>query len=268
MVLAVNVSNSQILLGAYVKGKRQFCASVHTNLAKSADEYAVQLHSILALYGMRSEEISGTILSCVVPSMLACVREALRRLYAGRIYIVGPGLKTGLMIRMDDPSQVGSELVCCAVAALALYPPPCLILSLDTATSITALDEKGALCGGAITAGVRIGLDALCTRTAQLPQIDLAAPAGGVIGAGTTASMQSGAVFGTASMLDGMIDRFTAALKQTPALLATGEVARVILPHCTHTIHYHDHLVLDGLYLLYRKNAKGAMSCEAGRGID
>ena len=255
MVLAVNVSNSHILMGAYAGGERRFCASVHTNLAKSADEYAVQLRSILGLYGVGPDDMAGAILSCVVPSMLGCVREALGRLCKGRIYIVGPGLKTGVVIRTEDPAQVGSELVCCAAAALALYPPPCLILSLDTATSITALDEMGALRGGAIMVGVRLGLEALCARTAQLPQIDLAAPAGGVLGAGTVASMQSGAVFGTAAMLDGMIDRFSDALGGDPALVGTGTVARVILPHCRHVVRYHDNLVLDGLYLLYTKNA-------------
>lgn len=256
MVLTVNVSNSQILLGAYESGRRRFCAAVHTNLAKSADEYAVQFSSILTLYGARADSVSGAILSCVVPSLLACVREALGRVCAGRIYTVGPGLKTGLAIRTDDPQQVGSEFVCCAVAALSLCTPPCLILSLDTATSISVLDEKGALRGGAITAGVRIGLEALCARTAQLPQIDLSAPPDGILGANTTASMQSGAVFGAAAMLDGMIDRFSAVLGGSPALLATGSVARIILPHCTHHIPYHEHLVLDGLYLLYQKNAK------------
>ncbi len=256
MVLAVNVSNSSILLGAYGEQGRAFCASLYTNPQKSADEYAVQMRSVLGLYGTSPEDVSGVILSCVVPSMLACVRAALVKLFTVRVYTVGPGLKTGLVIRTDDPAQVGSELVCCAVAALSLYTPPCLILSLDTATSITALDEKGALRGGAIMAGVRIGLEALCARTAQLPQIDLAAPVSSVLGTSTTASMQSGAVLGTASMLDGMIDRFAAALGARPVCLATGEAARVILPHCTHEIHYHENLVLDGLYLLYQKNAK------------
>lgn len=256
MLLAVNISNSNILMGVYENGARKFCSSMHTNPAKSADEYAAQLGSVLALYGIQPAHLSGVIVSCVVPSMLQCIRGALGRLYAGRIYLVGPGLKTGLSIRTDDPSQVGSELVCCAVAALSMAAPPCVIVSMDTAISITALDRNGALRGGAILPGVRIGVEALCARTAQLPQIDLCAPPGGVLGANTVASMQSGAVFGTACMLDGMIGRFAEALGAAPACIATGELAPVILPHCTHPIEYREHLVLDGLYLLYRKNAR------------
>ena len=256
MLLTVNISNSNILIGAYEDGTRLFCSGMHTNPAKSADEYAAQLGSVLALYGVKPADISGVILSCVVPSMLSCIRGALGRLYADRIYIVGPGLKTGLSIRTDDPSQVGSELVCCAVAALSVTAPPCVIISMDTAISITALDKTGALRGGAILPGVRIGIEALCARTAQLPQIDLCAPADGVLGANTIASMQSGAVFGTACMLDGMIDRFAQALDTVPACIATGELAPVILPHCARPIEYREHLVLDGLHLLYQKNAR------------
>ena len=256
MILTVNVSNSNILLGAYQDDKQCFCSSMHTNLLKSADEYAVQFGSVLSLYGAQPEDISGVILSCVVPSMLACVRKALNHLYTGRIYVAGPGLKTGLSIRTDDPSQLGSELVCSAIAVLADYPPPCVIISMDTAVSITALDNRGALRGGAILPGVKIGVEALCSRTAQLPQIDLSAPACGVLGTNSSASMQAGAIFGTASMLDGMIDRFAQALDGTPTCVASGELAPVILPHCLHKIYYRENLVLDGLYRLYQKNTK------------
>ena len=176
MVLTVNVSNTSVLLGAYEEGRQAFFASLHTNLSKTSDEYAVQMQSVLALYGRTPAEITGVIFSCVVPSLLSCIRHALSHLYSGRIYTVGPGLKTGLAIRMDDPSQLGSELVCCAVEVLAAYPHPCVIVSFDTATTMIALDEKGTMRGGTILPGVRTGMDALSIRTAQLPQIDLAAP--------------------------------------------------------------------------------------------
>ena len=153
-------------------------------------------------------------------------------------------------------THLGSELVCSAIAVLADYPPPCVIISMDTAVSITALDNRGALRGGAILPGVKIGVEALCARTAQLPQIDLSAPACGVLGTNSSASMQAGAIFGTASMLDGMIDRFAQALDGTPTCVASGELAPVILPHCLHKIYYRENLVLDGLYRLYQKNTK------------
>lgn len=257
MILTVNVSNTSVLLGAYEDGRQTFYASLHTNLSKTSDEYAVQMQSVLALYGRTPADITGVIFSCVVPSLLSCIRHALAHLYKGRIYSVGPGLKTGLSIRMDDPSQLGSELVCCAVEVLAAYPHPCVVVSFDTATTMIALDEKGAMRGGTILPGVRMGMDALSIRTAQLPQIDLTAPKCGVLGTNSTACMQAGAILGTASMLDGMLDRFADALSCRDLFcVATGEIAPAILPHCSHFIHYHENLVLDGLYRLYCKNAK------------
>lgn len=256
MILTVNVSNSNILIGAYQNNDLLFCARLHTSLLKTTDEYAAQLHSILSLYGYHATDITGAILSCVVPSLLSCIRNALKRVCLGRIYLVGPGLKTGLSIRTDDPSQLGSDLVCCAVAVLNDYSVPAVIISLDTAISMTALDQTGAMRGGAIMPGVRTGLDALGARTAQLPQIDLVAPACGVLGTNSTASLQAGAIFGTASLLDGMIARFSKALGEPITYIATGECAPEILPHCNHQIVYHENLVLRGLYLLYQKNAK------------
>lgn len=256
MVLTVNVSNSTVLLGGYEAGKRCFRACLHTDLSQSADEYAVQMRAVLSLHGAQTGALAGVIFSCVVPPLFSRIRAALQLLYAGRIYHVGPGLKTGLAIRMDDPGELGGELVCCAVAAKVRYPLPCVVVSLDTAISMTALDAAGAVCGVSLMPGVRTGVDALCVRTAQLPQIDLAAPACGVLGTNSAACMQAGAVLGTASMLDGMLDRFAEALGAVPTCVATGEPAAIVLPHCRHPHRLHEDLVLDGLYDLYLKNAK------------
>ena len=167
MLLAVNVSNSQILLGGYDGSRLVFCARVHADRAWTADEYAVQFSRVLSLYGCEAAGIKGIIFSCVVPALAETVRRALAMLYRGRIYTVGPGLKTGLQMHMDDPAQLGGELVCCAVAARALGPLPCVAVLMDTAISMVALDKNGVLCGGAILPGVRTGYDALCERTAR-----------------------------------------------------------------------------------------------------
>lgn len=257
MILTVNVSNSQILLGGYQDGARVFCASLHTDPSATADEYAVRMRSVLGLYEVDPRRLAGAILSCVVPSLLQPVRKALGLLYPGRLYVVGPGLKTGLQIRMDDPGQLGGELVCAAVAAKEQYPLPCVVVSLDTATTLLALDEDGVLRGGALVAGVRTGVDALCARAAQLPQVDLAVPACGVLGSGSVTCVQGGAVFGTASMIDGMVDRFARALGTGIAsCVVTGELAPLIAPRCVHEVSVHEHLVLDGLYALYRRNTR------------
>ena len=157
MLLAVNVSNSQILLGGYDGARLVLCARVHADRAWTSDEYAVQFSRVLALYGCDAAGVSGVIFSCVVPSLAETVRRALAMLYHGRIYTVGPGLKTGLQMRMDDPAQLGGELVCCAVAARALGTLPCVAVLMDTAISMVALDKNGVLCGGVILPGVRTG---------------------------------------------------------------------------------------------------------------
>ena len=198
MLLAVNVSNSQILLGGYDGARLVLCARVHADRAWTSDEYAVQFSRVLALYGCDAAGVSGVIFSCVVPSLAETVRRALAMLYHGRIYTVGPGLKTGLQMRMDDPAQLGGELVCCAVAARALGTLPCVAVLMDTASSM----------------------------------------------------------FGTASMLDGMLERFSLALKGEAACVATGAFAPVVLKHCRHTVRYEENLLLDGLRLLYEKNAR------------
>ena len=256
MILTVNVSNSNLTLGAWENNAHVFGTSVHTNVSKSADEYASQLHSMLQLYQRSAKDIEGVIVSCVVPAMLATVRKALSHLYEGRIYVVGPGLKTGLSIQTDNPAQMGSDLVCSAVAALAQDKMPCLLIALDTATSLTLLDANGALQGSAIAPGVKISAEALCTRTAQLPQIDLTAKVSTVLGTNSIDSVQAGVVLGHACMLDGMIDRFAALVKGELTCLATGELAPTILPHCTHPIAWRENLVHEGLFLLHKRNAK------------
>lgn len=257
MIYTFNVSNSVLSFCGWRNGKAACRGELHTDPCASADELAVRIEAVLRLHGCRREEMTGVILSCVVPSFLMKLRAALALLYGGRIYIAGPGLKTGLTIRTDDPAQLGSELVCCAVAALQEALAPCLLISMDTATSFTLIDASGVLRGGAIAPGVQMGAEALATRTAQLPQIDLAASVSSVVGTNSAASVQAGVVLGAACLVDGMIDRFAQELSDSPLpCLATGRMAPLILPHCRHSIKLRENLVHEGLLLLYQRNAK------------
>ena len=256
MVLTVNVSNTSVLLGAYEEGRQAFFASLHTNLSKTSDEYAVQMQSVLALYGRTPAEITGVIFSCVVPSLLSCIRHALSHLYSGRIYTVGPGLKTGLAIRMDDPSQLGSELVCAAIGALETFQPPLVVITMDTAISMMAIDARRQLLGGVILPGPEVSLEALIRRTAQLPQVDLEAAPAGVIGTNTTLSLQAGAVLGTATLLDGMLARFSAEMGGPVTAVCTGRMHRSILAACATPLEYDQDLILRGLWRIYQKNRR------------
>ena len=256
MILTVNISNSSITLCAWEGLSLRFSASLQADNARSADEYAVQLCAVLSLHRAAPEEIGGVIVSCVVPSLLSTVKRAVAMLYSGRIYIVGPGLKTGVPIRMNDPAEIGSEIVCAAAAAKREFGSPCLIICMDTAISITLVSEEGALMGGAVSPGVRLGVEALSSRTAHLTEIDLDAPVPSVVGTTSYACMQSGMILGTAAMLEGMIARFEEAAGTNLTCVATGELAPAVLRHCRRSIVYRRELVHSGMLLLWQKNAK------------
>ena len=170
-----------------------------------------------------------------------------------RALVVGPGTKTGLNILIDDPATLGSDLVAAAVAAVAEYPQPVIIIDMGTATTITAVDTGNCFLGGAIVPGVALSLNALSAGTSLLHKVPIQAPPKCICGA-TTASMQSGAVYGTAAMLDGMIDRFMHELGKEASVVATGGIAPRVVPLCRHKIVCDDHLLLKGLNIIYKKN--------------
>ena len=256
MLLTVNVSNTTILLGGFEEKILVFSSSVHTDAKKSSDEYAVQIISVLNLHGYNKSEISGVIMSCVVPSLAGTIKEALEFLYDGKIFVVGPGLKTGLNIRAENPSELGSSIVCQAVATLDEFKAPCIIISMCTALSIFAVDKSGALIGGAILPGIALSAKALRENTAQLPHIDLSAPIKSVVGSTSTSCMQSGLIFGTACAIDGMIDRFKQVIGEDAVCVATGEITQNILKLCKEDIYHREDLVHKGLRIIHERNAR------------
>ena len=167
--------------------------------------------------------------------------------------IVGPGIKTGVNLLVDNPSQVGADLVCSAVAAYRYYKAPALILDMGTATKMSVIDQNGAFLGVSIIPGIEIGMNALAGGTAQLPQISLEAPES-VIGKNTVDAMQSGVVFGNASLIDGMIERIKAEFGKDINIVATGGLAGFIIPYCKEKMIIDDDLILKGLYTIYQKN--------------
>lgn len=256
MIITINVSNSNILFGAFENDNLLFSSSISTGAKKSCDEYAIQMRSLLSLHNCLQEQIKGVIVSCVVPSMQADILSAVGYMYKGKIFTVGPGLKTGLKIAVKDPAEMGSDLICCSIATLESVTPPCVFINMDTATTIMGIDKTGALCGGAFMPGIRLGADALSAQTAQLPQIDLSFSKNVPLGNNTISCMRAGVILGTADMIDGMIARFCDVFGEKVAVVATGDVAPSIIPHCKNEIKYEKNLVLNGLYALYCKNVK------------
>lgn len=256
MLLCVNVSNTKIIMGVFNGEDLVLKTSVSAAVGKTTTEYAVLFKSVFDLHKFDTSDIDGVIIACVVPALTAAVRDALGFIYKGKIYVVGPKLKTGLKIKSENPSQIGASLICQSVALADKYPLPCLLISMSTALSMFALDKNGTFIGGAIMPGIKISAQALAENTAQLPQIDLTQRPAGVIGTNTVQNVQSGLIIGTACSIDGMIDRFKKELGENLTCVATGDISDVILNYCNSSIIYDENLVLDGLRLIYHKNEK------------
>jgi type III pantothenate kinase len=257
MLLTLDLGNTNITLGVYDNEDLVFVSRLATNRNRTGDQYAVELLSIFALYGMSAKDIHGSILCSVVPELTGAMTAAVEAITKIRPKILGPGIKTGLNILTDNPAQVGADLVAGAVAAAAAYPLPCLVVDLGTATKISVIDADGSFCGCTIASGVAVSLDALAKSTSQLPNISLSAPAK-VIGTNTIDSMQSGTVFGTAAMIDGLCERIENELGVAAAtIVATGGLSQDIVKCCKKTIVYDGELILNGLRRIYLKNSKG-----------
>jgi type III pantothenate kinase len=217
----------------------------------------MRLLSLLALYHTQPEEIEGAILGSVVPSLTGPLLAALRRLADVRVMVVGPGLKSGLKLRLDNPAQLGAELLCGVVAALDEGTAPLVVISADTAISMMAVNARQELVGGAILPGPQLSLASLVKNTAQLPQVDLlgAAPQS-VLGKNTASCLHSGVVLGTASLLDGMAARFCRELGPETTFYATGSLPASIRDACSIQIRYRETLISDGLYRIWQRNRK------------
>ena len=210
---------------------------------------------MLSLFDVAPGKIDGSIISSVVPPVLNSFRTAIRKLTGKSCLVVGPGIKTGLNIRMENPAEVGSDLIVAAVAAIAEYGAPLLLVDMGTATTITAIDCDGAFVGGCICPGVKISMEALTGRTAQLPGISLDRPQR-AIGKNTRDSMRSGIMFGAAAMLDGLLERMEQELGTPVKVIATGGIAKFVIPLCRREVVYDGGLMLKGLRLLYRRNVR------------
>ena len=254
MILTIEIGNSTITLGGVEGEEIRFECRINTDRVKTSDTYCIDLKTLFEIYGVALSTIEGVIISSVVPQVMNSVRTAIRKLLDLEPLIVGPGLKTGLNIRLENPGQMGAGLVAADVAALAEYKPPLIIIDMGTATTMSVLDPDGAHLGGCLCPGVKISLDALTSRTSLLPGIQLDSPRQAV-GRNTADAMRSGIMFGNAAMLDGMIDRFAQETGWDFTILATGRLAERIAPLCRHEIIVDRHLVIKGLVALYRLNS-------------
>ena len=255
MILTVDIGNSNIVFGCVDGENILFEARVRTDATKTSDEYCVDLKIILDVYGVDFRFIEGAIISSVVPQVLNSLKTAIKKLTGHNALVVGPGLKTGLNIKIDNPSQTGADLVVGCVAALREHKPPMIVIDMGTATTMVVMDENGALIGGSISPGVKISVDALTERTALLPGLQLDQPKK-TIGRNTIDCMRSGIMLGAACMLDGMVERMEEELGKKTTVVITGGIAKFIAPLCRREMIYDKDLLVKGLVALYRENTR------------
>ena len=253
MILAIDIGNTNIVIGCIKRNKVLFTERLSTDHTKTVLEYAISFKNVLEMYNLNPSMIDGSIISSVVPPVTNLIRTSVEKITGKSVMTVGPGVKNGLNILMDNPAQVGSDLIVNAVAAIHEHKPPLIIIDMGTATTISVVDKNQNYIGGMIIPGISISLDALTARTSQLPRISLDPPKK-TIGKNTIDCMKSGIINGNASCIDGMIDRIEKELGEKATVIATGGLAKSIIPHCLKDIIIDDGLLLKGLWLIYQKN--------------
>lgn len=253
MLLCTDVGNTHIKFALYEGEKQLLKLKFSTNPKETEDEFAAGLYAILRINGYNSEDIDGSIISSVVPMVTEALCKAIKKIANVETLVLGPGVKSGLDLRIDNPASLGTDILAMCVAAKELYPCPSIIIGLGTATTIVYLDERKRYCGGAISPGVSISLNALTNNGALLPSVDLTPPKK-VISTNTEECIRSGVIIGTACMLDGMIERFNEERGVNSTVIATGGLAQSIVKNCKYDIILNDDLILDGLRFIYKKN--------------
>ncbi len=256
MLLAVDIGNTNITIGLYSEDKLIFVSRLATERLHMPDQYAAELSAIFSLHSINTSDFEGAIICSVVPELTNVIKEAVGFITGHTPLIIGPGVKTGLNIKIDNPAQLGADLVAGAVGAIEKYPLPCLVLDMGTATKISIIDSKGNYRGCTISPGVKLSLNALSSGASQLSAISLDAPPS-AIGTNTVTSMQAGIVLGNAAMIEGLCGRIEDSLgEKSASIVATGGIAADIIRYCNMDITYDPDLILDGLRVIYNKNTK------------
>lgn len=253
MLLTADVGNTNIKLGLFDDDKLKFRLRFATDKSKTADDFAVELYTFFQIYGIDSSSIDSSIIASVVPQITYPLKSAIFTVTGIKSMVVGPGIKTGLDLKIDHPETLGADMVAGCVGVGKKYGFPSMVIFMGTATATVFVDENKMYRGGSIFPGVGISLDALTSRGALLSSVDMKAPKK-VISTNTTDCIRSGIVFGTACMIDGMLDKFAQESGCKCKIIATGGLASQIIQNCSHDIIYDENVILDGLNIIYKKN--------------
>lgn len=253
MILAIDIGNTNIVIGCIDEEKTYFVERLSTVTSKTELEYAIDIKNVLDIYGIDVSGIDGGIISSVVPPVTIAAKKAAEKILGRDVLVVGVGVRTGLNIHIDNPASLGSDLVVGAVAGIAQYPAPMMIFDLGTANTLCVIDGKKTYIGGLIYPGVRVSMDSLTAKAAQLGEISLEAPAR-IIGKNTVDCMQSGIIQSNAAAMEGLIDRVNEEMGEDLTVIATGGMASKIVPFVRRDVILDDDLILKGLHIIYKKN--------------
>ncbi len=253
MLLVLDIANTNIKLGMYDGDKLKATWRISTGVQRMADEYAVMLYNLLKHEGIDFKDVKKVAMSCVVPPLMTTFNELFERYFKIQPLVVGPGIKTGVRIRYPNPREVGSDLIANAAAALNLYKPPIIVVALGTATAFAIVSKDGDYVGGVIAPGLGISAEALYTRTAALPRVELARPKK-VIGDSTMAAMQSGLIFGWVGLIEGILHRIEEELGEKTTVVATGGYAGILAKETKAIDEVNPNLTLYGVKVIHDMN--------------
>jgi type III pantothenate kinase len=253
MLLVFDIANTNIKIGMFDGDKLKATWRISTGVQRMADEYAVMLSNLLIHQGIDFKDVKKGAMSCVVPPLLTTFHELFERYFNIQPLVVGPGIKTGVRIRYPNPREVGSDLIANAAAALHLYKPPIIVVALGTATAFAIVTKGGDYVGGVIAPGLGISAEALYTRTAALPRVELARPKK-VIGDSTNAAMQSGLIYGWVGLIEGIVHRIQDELGEKTMVVATGGYAGIIAKETKAINEVNPDLTLIGIKVIHDMN--------------
>jgi type III pantothenate kinase len=253
LLLVIDVGNSNIVLGIYDEERLVHDWRISTDKSKTTDEYGILIHDLLRLSGITAADVTGIIISSVVPPLTWVLEHLAQQYFKVRPLVVGPGIKTGMPIQYDNPKEVGADRIVNAVAAFEKYHRSLIIVDFGTATTFDYVNARGEYCGGAIAPGLMISLEALFQRASKLPRVEIVKPPT-VVAKNTVTSMQAGIFYGYVGLVNEIVNRMKAENKDVPLVIATGGLASLIQPECKAIDAIEEYLTLEGLRILYHRN--------------
>ncbi len=253
MLLAFDIGNTNVKAGVFEGDELRANFNLATHVNQMADEYAVFVLNLLRQRGIEPADITEGAISCVVPPLMTTFTDMYKRYFDVKPLVVSPGIKTGIRIRYDNPRELGGDRISNAAGALSLYPPPIIVVSMGTATAFDTISKEGDYLGGAVAPGLAIAAEALYTRTAALPRVELVRPKT-AIGSNTPAAMQSGIIFGYAGLIDGIVERIQKELGKKAMVVATGGYAEIIAKETKFINEVNPNLTLTGIRVIHDLN--------------